>query len=80
MSVRTTETLESLLLDLKAEGCYPSIYRRGPKIWRAHVNQCGNYWDDGRTPLAALRKAVKAWRKNGKPMDGEGRIYMGSGE
>lgn len=70
------ETLESLLLDLKAEGCYPSVYRRGPKLWRAHVNMAGGFWDDGRTPLSALRKAVKAWRKRGKLIDGEAACVM----
>lgn len=66
--------LEELLISLTKEGCFPSIYRRGKQLWRAHVNTSGNFWADGRTPLSAMRKAVRLWKKANKPMDGMSEI------
>lgn len=63
-------TIDNLLAELEEAGCYPSIYRRGPGLWRAHVNQAGNYWDEAETPWLALAKAKLAWEKAGRPMDG----------
>jgi len=54
---------------LKFYGCYPSIYMRGD-MWRAHVNACGNFWADAKTPHEALENAVKLWESKGRPMDG----------
>lgn len=62
--------LQQLLLDLSSQGCYPGIYRRSEKRWRAHVNCAGNYWAEASTPLKALRAAEKLWRESGKIMDG----------
>lgn len=62
--------LTELLKSLARQGCYPSIYRRGRDIWRAHVNAAGNFWEDASTPYKALTKAVQLWRKSGKRMDG----------
>jgi len=62
-------TLSNMLIGLTDDGCYPSIYYRG-ELWRAHVNAAGGYWHDDTTPLRALRGAVKAWKKAGKPVDG----------
>ena len=62
--------LSTVLKQLATDGCYPSIYRRGKKLWRAHVNAAGNFWHEDTTPLKALREAVALWRKAGKPMDG----------
>lgn len=62
-------TLEARLADLQARGCYPSLCRRG-RVWRAHINACGNVWSEGKTPHAALEKAVRAWTAMGRPMDG----------
>lgn len=62
-------SLNELLLRLSKQGCYPCISRRGD-LWRAHVNQAGNYWEERSTPQAALEAAARAWGKAGKPMDG----------
>lgn len=61
--------LSTTLIHLAKEGCCPGIYRRG-NLWRAHVNNAGNFWHDDTTPLKALRGAVKLWRKAGEPIDG----------
>ena len=61
--------LEAILADLERRGCFPGISRRG-QTWRAHVNLCGNQWNEGRTALQALRDAVKGWESRGRPMDG----------
>lgn len=63
-------TLNQLMLNLSSQGCYPGIYRRTEKRWRAHVNCAGNYWADASTPLRALRAAERLWHEAGKPMDG----------
>lgn len=61
--------LARVLADLTDQGCSPGIYRRG-SYWRAHVNCAGNFWSDGRTPLQALRFAIRLWEYAGKPKDG----------
>ena len=62
--------LDEMLEWLVRQGCEPSIYYRGGRIWRAHINRCGNSWRDGLSPLKALREAVRAWERRGRPMDG----------
>ena len=62
--------LNKLMLSLRNQGCFPSIYSRG-KLWRAHVNMAGNYWEDAETPFIALNLAVDLWERAGKPMDGQ---------
>jgi hypothetical protein len=61
--------LSNLMKQLRSEGCFPSIYRRGD-LWRAHVNAAGNYWHDDTTPLKAMQEAVRLWKRAGKPVDG----------
>lgn len=61
--------LEDLLMNLTERGCYPSLYRRG-KVWRAHVNWAGNFWEDASTPHEALEKACLSWKAHGCKMDG----------
>ena len=65
----TTKSLSRELLDLKNEGCFPSLYLRGD-VWRAHVNRAGNFWADDKSPLNAIRRAANMWRNAGKPKDG----------
>ena len=62
--------LSQLLVNLSSQGCYPGIRRCGENRWRAHINCTGNRWAESTTPLKALRAAEKAWRDDGKPMDG----------
>ena len=62
--------LSESLKDLVKQGCFPCIIYRGGGIWRAHVNGTGNYWADGKTPLKALREAMRLWEHAGNPMDG----------
>lgn len=73
--------LQQMLLELTEEGCYPALSFRGFKtknrdvktpVWRAHVNGAGNFWEDASSPVKALEKAIRAWKKAGKPMDGYG--------
>lgn len=54
----TDALVGDLLVDLAAMGYTPGIYRRG-RLWRAHTNVAGNCWHDGRTPLTALRGAIR---------------------
>lgn len=61
--------LDALLRALKAKGCHPSIYRRG-RLWRAHVNAAGNFWEDRQTPTEALLAASEAWHLAGSPKEG----------
>jgi len=61
--------LEGTLLELAKLGCFPCLSFRG-KVWRAHINACGNQWEEGKTPVSAFRKALKQWKAAGKPMDG----------
>lgn len=63
-------TIEDLFVELEEAGCWPSISRRGTGVWRAHVNQAGNYWDEAETPWLALAKAKLDWEQAGRPMDG----------
>ena len=62
--------MEKLLKELAKQGCWPCVSRRSATLWRAHVNQTGNFWEEATTPLVALRLAVKSWTIAGKPMDG----------
>lgn len=62
-------TLNELLIHLAERGCYPGIRRHGKK-WRAHINICGNFWDEGATPKIALENAMQAWQNKGCIMDG----------
>lgn len=62
--------LNNELKALARKGCYPSIYQRGPGLWRAHINSAGNFWEDASTPLKALKGAVSLWKKAGCPLDG----------
>ena len=61
--------LEKRLNRLVAQGCVPSIYRRG-LVWRAHVNAAGNFWADHECALQALNEAERLWRRKGCPLDG----------
>ena len=61
--------LNEKLLWLQEMGCFPSIYLRG-KVWRAHVNASGNFWEESDTPLKALTLAISTWIAAGRPMDG----------
>ena len=63
------EELGAMLKDLESQGCFPSIYKRG-RMWRAHVNRAGNFWDESPDPVFALAAATRAWKRAGKPMDG----------
>jgi hypothetical protein len=63
-------TFTEMMQDLVERGCYPCCSYRGKGIYRAHVNGAGNQWEEGKTPDIALRKAVKAWKRSGMPMDG----------
>ena len=60
--------LNDKLILLKAWGCYPCISYRGAGTWRAHINNAGNFWEEGRSPLEALDKAIEIWFKNDCPM------------
>jgi len=62
--------LHERLTWLVKQGCYPCLSYRGRNVWRAHVNACGNFWDEGETPAVALDKALTTWTKAGRPMDG----------
>lgn len=61
--------LSERMIWLARRGCYPCTSRRGD-LWRAHVNQCGDWWEDAPTPHLALEKATKNWVEGGCPMDG----------
>lgn len=65
-------TLSKLIKKLENCGCYPGIYRRGEKLYRAHVNITGNFWADDTTPFKAMKEAIRMWEKKGRPMDGRG--------
>jgi hypothetical protein len=62
-------TLEERLIWLRDQGCVPCISSRG-KVWRAHVNGAGNFWEEAKTPGRALELAVTQWERAGRPMDG----------
>ena len=62
-------TLEQKLIRLAKLGCYPVVARRG-RLWRAHINACGNQWDEHDTPSLALDAAIHQWEHDGRPMDG----------
>ena len=64
-------TLVQILADLDRRKCSPSLYKRGPHLWRAHINRAGNYWADARTPTKAFQIAYADWRYDGRPMDGD---------
>jgi len=69
------KSLERLLKRLAAGGCRPCISYRGETpdgcpMWRAHVNACGNFWEDETTPYRALCRAEAAWLAAGKPLEG----------
>ena len=72
MSVKHKPDLQEQLLWLRSRGCWPGVSYRGGGLWRAHVNGAGNWWDEAKTPLGALNKAIRKWVKEGKPMDGYG--------
>lgn len=67
-------TIENQLAELEAAGCYPAVSRSGPGVWRAHVNQAGNFWDEADSPWLALAKAKLAWEKAGRPLDGAAQL------
>jgi hypothetical protein len=67
--IKINGSLEEMLVQLKKLGCEPSVYRRGD-LWRAHVNRCGCFWEDNKSPAVALRKAARAWVAKGRPTDG----------
>lgn len=75
-SLRNPErSLDELLDFLSLCGCFPSLSkrckdRRRAYAWRFHVNWSGNYWADGQTPAVAARRAIAAWDRDGRPMDG----------
>jgi hypothetical protein len=62
-------TMEQKLIRLAKLGCHPVVARRG-KLWRAHINACGNQWDEHDTPSLALDAAIHQWERAGRPMDG----------
>ena len=57
---------------LVRQGCYPGLYFRGNKTWRAHINIGGNSWAEKDTAARAMDEAIFQWEKGGKPMDGHG--------
>ena len=63
------EAAHRIMGSLEQRGCYPSLYKRG-RYWRAHVNQCGNFWFDHIRPDTAFRRALQSWEDAGCPMDG----------
>jgi len=67
------ELLDILMASLIYQGCTPTVYQRGD-AWRAHVNSCGNYWEDNESPYVAMLKASEAWGEAGKPLDGTANI------
>ncbi len=60
-------TMEDLLTRLRNAGARPSIYSRGARFWRAHINTASH---DGITPLSALCGAVRLWRRRGFRLEG----------
>jgi len=64
------DSLNEYLKILVAKGCFPCVSYRGPKVWRAHINRTGNFWEDDTTPLKAMIAAIKLWEKAGCPLDG----------
>ena len=70
--MRNVFSLQEGLLWLKSCGCFPVVGYRGGGLWRAHVNGAGNWWDEGKTPVTALNKAIRKWLKGGRVMDGYG--------
>ena len=66
--------LQIELQKLAAQKCFPCIslrgFKKGKPVWRAHVNGAGSFWDEGLTPLSALKKAIACWKKAGCPKDG----------
>jgi hypothetical protein len=60
----------SMLAKLEKAGCYPNLCRRGPHLWRAHINWSGNQWSDAASAREAFDVAFTAWEKAGRPMDG----------
>lgn len=55
---------------LTSRGCTPCTSYKGKAGWRTHVNACGNFWEDAPTVAEAMRKAIIAWDKAGRPLDG----------
>lgn len=55
---------EIVMRGLRQCGCDPSIYARGDRLYRAHVNRAGNHWHDASTKSAAIRGAVMMWIKS----------------
>lgn len=58
------QSLEKMLLELKARGLYPGIYLSG-RMWQADANYDMEQYK-ARTPSAALRKAIRAWEQEQK--------------
>lgn len=63
-------TLSERMRWLQSKGCTPSVYLRGDKLYRAHVNAAGNFWADAKTPKLALEEATRLWHAAGCPLDG----------
>lgn len=64
------ETFEELLQGLRELGWRPGLYSRG-KLWRAHTQVGSNCWHDGRTPVTAMKGAIRThllYEKNFGPL------------
>ena len=60
-------SFDELMTWLRKRGGDPVLFRRGFLVWRVHLRRCGNWWRDGRTPLAAAHDLATAWDEAGRP-------------
>lgn len=58
-----------ILQEMVRDGHRPGVYYRGrhngKPVWRVHVDVCKNWWDEGRTPDIAARKAWRLFKSIG---------------
>jgi hypothetical protein len=62
-------TYDEIVILLRKIGCDPGVYARG-KLYRFHINKCGNFWADAPTELDACIEAVRNWIAQDCPLDG----------
>lgn len=70
IQVRSNEDYCDTVLWLLDQGCEPSLYKRGPELYRFHVHRAGNFWDDAETKCEACENAVNSWIEAGMPKEG----------